>query len=278
MKFTPKEIPDNVNVSKTHPLIEFFWLVGGLVLVVGIVFFTLGLLTDLAVSRTSPKIETWLGKYLAIDMQGEANPALQRRLDALLATLPEDSPLHEYEFTVSLINSDTVNAMAIPGGRIAVFRGLIEKVESENELAMVLYHELGHFAHRDHLRGLGRGLGLTVGTALLFGSDSGAADLVAKTLLSFQADYSQDQESAADSFALDRLAEHYGHAGGATDFFNRLVGPASSQAEHIAYILASHPHPQDRIDAINSLIQEHGYSVETAIPLTADILPPKEKR
>lgn len=278
MKFTPREIQDNVNVSKTHPLIEFFWLVGGLVLVVGVVFFTLGLLTDLAVSRTSPKIETWLGKYLSIDLQGEANPALQRRLNALLATLPEDSPLHDYALTVSLVDSATVNAMALPGGRIAVFRGLIEKVESENELAMVLYHELGHFAHRDHLRGLGRGLGVAVGTAMLFGSDSGAADLVAKTLLSFQADYSQDQESAADSFALDRLAEHYGHAGGATDFFNRLVGRASSQASHIAYVLASHPHPQDRIDAINSLIQDNGYSLEAATPLVEDILPAIDRK
>lgn len=278
MKFTPKELAENVNVSKTHPLVEFCWLVGGLVLVTGLVFFTLGLLTDLAVSRTSPKIEKWLGSYLSVDVEGEANPALQRRLDGLLASLPVDSPLHEYDFTITLIDRDVVNAMAIPGGRIAVFRGLVEKMESENELAMVLYHELGHFAHRDHLRGLGRGLGLAVGSALLFGNDSGAADLVAKTLLSYQADYSQDQESAADSFALEQLARHFGHAGGATAFFDRLAKDRSGTASHLAYLLASHPHPQARIDAITAAIGKKGYPVAATMPLAGDILPPQSSR
>lgn len=270
MKFTPRELSENVNVSRTHPLVELFWLLGGLVLLAAILFFALGLLTDLAVSRTSPKIEAWLGKHLSIDLQDKANPALQRRLDALLTTLPEDSPLHEYQFTISLVDSDVVNAVAIPGGKIAVYRGLVEKVESENELAMVLYHEMGHFAHRDHLRGLGRGLGVAVGSALLFGRDSGTADLVAKTLLSFQADYSQDQESAADSFALEQLTRHYSHAGGATALFGRLAG---AKKKHIAYILASHPHPQDRIDAINSLIKRNGYANDPPVPLVQDIIP-----
>ncbi|WP_419175928.1 M48 family metallopeptidase [Desulfosediminicola sp.] len=272
MKFTPKEIEENVNVSKTHPLVEFFWLAGGLLLVVGIVFLTLGLLTDLAVSRTSPKIENWLGTHLSFEMKGEANPALQRRFDDLLTTLPEDSPLREYEFTIDLVDSDIVNAFAIPGGKIAVYRGLVDRVESENELAMVLYHELGHFAHRDHLRGLGRGLGLAVGSALLFGNDSGAADLVAKTLLSFQANYTQDQESAADGFALEQLANHYGHVGGATVFFDRLAKENSNKTSHLKYLLASHPHPRDRIDAINNLIKENGYPVEATTQLAKGIL------
>ena len=46
-----------------------------------------------------------------------------------------------------------MNAVALPGGNIVVFAGLLKEIKSENELAMILGHELGHFAHRDHLRG-----------------------------------------------------------------------------------------------------------------------------
>ncbi len=126
--------------------------------------------------------------------------------------------MHRYNFTIYLSDSDDVNAIALPGGRIVVFKGLLDQVESENELAMVLAHELGHFAHRDHMRGLGRGLGLAVATALLLGENNSASGLISKAVLTFQVKYSQSQESAADQFGVDLLTARYGHAGGAPAF------------------------------------------------------------
>jgi predicted Zn-dependent protease len=134
---------------------------------------------------------------------------------------------------------------------------------------MVLAHELGHFAHRDHLKRLGRGLGLTVAAMLMFGEDSGISRLVSNLFLVTESSYSRQQESDADQFGLDLLVASYGHAGGATDFFARVGKDAGS---HIPYLLASHPHPDDRIEELQSLIHEKNYRAEETAPLGDDLL------
>lgn len=268
MDFTPKHLTENVNVSKSHPLIELLWLLGGLILLSGLIFVILGITADWAVSKTPIKVETWIGQLALNEFPAEENQALGQRLQSLLDSLPKDSPLHQYNFRIFLSDAEDVNAFALPGGNIVVFSGLLELMESENELAMVLAHELGHFAHRDHLRGLGRGLGVAVAATLLFGEESAASSLVSKTLLTFQTKYSQDQESAADQFGLDLLTRRYGHAGGATDFFSRLSEDAGSK---LPYLLASHPHPQNRIDALNEWVKVKHYSVAATQPLGSDL-------
>ena len=268
MKFTPKQLSENVNVSKTHPLAELFWLLGGLLLVTGICFVLLGAGADWAAAKAPISVENWLGKQALGQFPAQENLPLKQRLHALLDQLPADSPLHQYNFRVFLAETDEVNALALPGGNIVVFSGLLKQLESENELAMILTHELGHFAHRDHLRGLGRGLGLAVATVLFLGEDNSASNLISNALLTFQVRYSQTQESAADQFGLDLLVQRYGHAGGSSDFFARMAETAGSS---LPYLLASHPHPQKRIDALNLLIRQKNYPVKAMLPLADDL-------
>lgn len=275
MKFKPKSLEDNVNVSKTHPLREFAWLLGGLFLILATIYIVLGLLTDIVVAKTPVNIETWLGQHALKGFDAQKSPALQNRLDKLLSKVPHDSPLLDYTYTVYLSKNKEINALALPGGNIVVFQGLLKNIKSENELAMVLCHELGHFAERDQLRGLGRGLGLTVASIMMFGTNSGASEVISKSLLSFQARYSQSQESAADRFGLELLVANYGHAGGATDFFERLNSRGESK---IPYLLASHPHPQDRIDQLNRIIEVKDYPVRQVMPLARKLSPKRHTK
>ncbi|MGD9018772.1 MAG: M48 family metallopeptidase [Desulfuromonadales bacterium] len=269
MKFTPKNIEENVNVSKTHPLVEFGWLLGGLLLLVLILYLLLGVATDIAVAKIPVSVEVWLGEHFVDRMDALENEPLQRIIQPLLDNLPADSPLREYDFYVQMVDNEQINALALPGGQIVVFSGLVEQAESENEVAMVLAHELGHFAHRDHLRRLGRGLGLTVAAIVLFGEDSAVSNLASKFFLVGESHYSREQESAADRFGLELLVAGYGHAGGATDFFARVGKDAGSR---IPYLLASHPHPGDRVRELQGLIVAHGYRVDAVIPLGQDLL------
>jgi predicted Zn-dependent protease len=262
--FIARSTDDTVNVSRTHPLAELFWMLGGLVVLCGIIFIALGIITDLVVARVPVKVERAL-RGIALDQYGgERHPALNEIAGNLLAQVPRDSPLHDYEINVYLMENEEINAVALPGGNIVVFTGLVAQVESENELAMVLAHEMGHFSHRDHLRGLGRGLGLAVIVSLLFGPDSSASDLVSGSLLSFQAHYSQDQEADADRYGLDLLVRSYGHAGGSIDFFERL---AAQHPDRLPYLFASHPHPDARIAALKERIDSYGYPSQETIPL-----------
>jgi len=240
-----------------------------LISLVGITFFLLGASADWAASKTPIKVEDWLGTLALQEFPVVESPALQQRLDALLAVATKDSPLHVYNFTIYRAEAEDVNALALPGGRIVIFDGLLEQVESENELAMILSHELGHFVHRDHLRALGHGLGLAVATILFLGEDNSASNLISKLLLTFQVKYSQAQESAADMFGIDLLTARYGHAGGATSFFSRQAKDAGSK---VPYILASHPHPQVRSDALLRQIKKNNYPVKKNLPLAEDLI------
>ncbi|MDD2318899.1 MAG: M48 family metallopeptidase [Geobacteraceae bacterium] len=263
MKYTPRELADNVNVSHNHPLAELAWLVGGLVVIVAIISLGFWWLAELVVPRVPVDVEVWAGKQLLEKYRYQENPDLTKLLHTLLQTLPPKSPLRTYDFSVHVADNEAVNAMALPGGQIMVFSGLLKQVRSENELAMVLGHELGHYAHRDHLRGLGRGLGVTLALAMFFGQDSALAGLASDLFLGMEMSYSRQQETAADAFGLDMLVAGYGHAGGATDFFSRLAGQAGGT---FPYLLASHPHPGDRIVVLRKMIAQKGYPLGNTVP------------
>jgi predicted Zn-dependent protease len=269
MKFTPKALSGNVNVSRTHPLAEFAWLIGGLLTLVAAIYLIFWLVAEMVAPRVPVAVEIWAGNHLLGRVATGRNPALQQRLDALVAALPDDSPLHRYDFSVSVINNGEVNAVALPGGHIAVFSGLLQEVRSENELAMVLAHELGHYARRDHLRGMGRGFGVTLVLAAIFGEDSRAADIAAKLFTGMEMRYSRQQEATADAFGLQLLVARYGHAGGAADFFTRLAGKNDGLSD---YLFASHPQPQARIAALQHMIAAAGYRTEATEPLQGSSL------
>ena len=272
MKFTPRLPGENVNVSRTHPLAELAWMLGGLALILSLFYLLIGLAVEIVAERLPAGAERWLGRQALQNFAAAESPLLQNRLQALLASLPVDSPLrsHGEDFQARVVDTDEINALALPGGCIVVFRGLLEAVESENELDMVLAHELGHFAHHDQLKGLGRGLVATLLSMALFGSDSSATGLVASLTLSFDARYSQRQEAAADAWGLDLLVARYSHAGGAVDFFARMS--RREDAPKIAYLRASHPHPADRIRNLEQHIAERNYRMLPVVPINGKSL------
>jgi Zn-dependent protease with chaperone function len=145
----------------------------------------------------------------------------------------------------------------LPGRNIVLYSALLEEVNSENELAFVLAHELGHFQNRDHLRALGRGLVLLAISVVLFGEDSSLSQLIMNSLAGVNMKFSQRQERAADLLAADLLNEKYGHVGGAYDFLENIG--AKSKVGPFSHYLASHPSPQDRLDALREHIRRKEY-------------------
>lgn len=266
MQFTPRRISREVNVSPEHPLREFVALVGGVLVVLLVVYVGLGFVLDLVVLRIDPATERRLGDFLLPASVPATNPTpaealLQNLLDDLAA--PADGGAGT--FRVHLAPSLKANAMAFPGGRIVVLSGLVRKAQSENEVAMILGHEIGHFRNRDHLRGLGRGLVLVFLSSLLFGPDSAASSLASSLLGGAEMRFSQSQELQADACGLDLLVRRYGHAGGATDFFRRLDD--QEHGRKASSMLASHPYPESRVAALENAIRERGFPVLQTTPL-----------
>jgi Zn-dependent protease with chaperone function len=155
--------------------------------------------------------------------------------------------------------------MAMPGGHIVIFTGLLEKVKSENELSFILAHEMGHYAHRDHLRGFGRAMVFMTVATSLFGADSGISRIVGQTLNLTEMSFSRDQETWADEFALETVNCRYGHVAGATDFFRNIT--REQDPGIFGHYFASHPENQRRIDHLESRARSFGFRSGEKKPL-----------
>ncbi len=266
MKYTPRLPRTNVNVTPDSPLKEFFLLSCGLLGLIAGIYLLLGLAVDWLAPRIPPDLENRMAAPLlrSLDKAPEGDSrvrCLQRlvdRLQARCAHLP-------YHFRVHVSDSDAVNAVALPAGHIVVYRGLLDRVTSENELAFVLAHEMGHYAHRDHLRGLGRGLVLMAMAAFFTGSDSSLNSLLSSMLNLSEMRFSRVQESQADAFALQELNCYYGHVGGAMDLFTKL--PETVGPEAVTHYFASHPANRKRISDLKKLARKKGYSEGSPKPL-----------
>lgn len=271
MKFTPRRIREEVNVSREHPLREFLHLAGGILGAFLVIYVVLGLAVELIVPHIGRDLEDHLGRLMQpAQAEGESPPPAQERLQKLLDRLVSNTEDPQRQYRIHLLPSQKINAGALPGGHIVVLSGLIREAKSENELAMVLAHELGHFRGRDHLRGLGRGLVLVFLSSLLFGTDSALSRLTTSLLVGAEMKFSQRQEVQADAWGLNVLVKTYGHAGGAVDFFQRMA--VKEEGKELAYFLASHPYPRERIEALEKTIREEGYSLRATVPLDDSIL------
>jgi Zn-dependent protease with chaperone function len=265
MKYTAKLLGKNVNVSETHPLKEFAVLASGILGVLILIYLLLGFALELVVVPHMPHgLERSLGELFLANYSLKESPQ-REHLQGILDRMAEKLSPNELDYQVHVEDSSIVNAMALPGGQIVFFKGLLEQVESENELAMILGHELGHFANRDHLKGLGRGLVFLVLSAVVLGEQSGATRFLQGSLARVDSRFSQQQEREADEFGLHLLQGTYGHVAGATDFLER--SQRKEQQGRWAYFLASHPSPAERVDHLKELIAAAQYPAGEKTPL-----------
>jgi Zn-dependent protease with chaperone function len=275
MKYIPRLPGKNVNVTPTSPLRDFMMMLGGLALLFVGSYVFLGLAVDFMVPRISPEMEQMLGDYLQTKWaNSEKYPEQEEQLQGLLDRIQGQCGDLPYQLDVEVAESEMINALALPGGRVIILTGLLENVTSENELTFVLGHEMGHFANRDHLSELGRGLVFMALSAGVFGPNSYIGKQVGKLLQVSELSFSRQHESMADEYALDIQNCVYGHVAGATDFFE-LTGRLEKK-QFTGHYLSTHPESSQRIASLKDLAMERGYVRSgEKIPFTV-VLPVKE--
>ena len=268
MNYQPSLPEHNDNVSHQHPVREFFVLITGVLVFVLIGYWALGLFVDVAVDYLSSEQEATFFSKVDInwDFGEESMPEKQAKLQSLVDAFRPCLSL-PYPITVSLVKSEVINAMAIPGGKMVVFSGLLDSLSSKNGLMFILAHELGHFKNRDHLRLMGRGIVLSILAMLAFGGDSGFSDVFASTINLRTAKYSQTRESQADHTALQALQCHFGHVGGATELFETLQSQDEESDFEMLHYFSTHPELQQRIEDLNQLAQELGFPLQETTDL-----------
>ena len=130
----------------------------------------------------------------------EVNGTIQAIMDRLLS-VTDPQP---YDIEVLVLNSPVVNALTFPGGLIVVYSGLINSLDSAEEMAAVLAHELGHVVNRDSMKSLSRQIGLSIFFSLFGGRN---AQVLVERIIQEATNirFSRAVESRADDYALDLL-------------------------------------------------------------------------
>ena len=221
------------------------WL-GVTAVIVATLWFGWPPLADALASLVPPRVESRIGDQARQQLLDHTKPcdlaegraALDRLMARLTAAMRYDQPV-----TVTVVDLPLVNAVALPGNHIVLFRALIADAQSPEEIAAVLAHELGHVAARHPRRNLMRQFGLSMIIMALSGNSSW--DGVAQLLLSSA--YTRELEAEADGRALETLAAAGISGRGWIDFFDRHAGSPGNWDRAIAY-LSNHPPSAERRD------------------------------
>jgi len=164
-------------------------------------------------------------------------------------------------YTFYVVNSDQINAFAVPGGYIYVNRGVIERAANESELAGVLAHEIGHVVERHSIEQLQRAQGANTLLTILYGGilrrNPGTLERAGVSVVGqgVFAGYSRDAEREADRDAVAFLVKVGINPQGLPSFFQKLLAERQRNPGRVAQWFATHPTTEERITNAQAIIR-----------------------
>lgn len=181
------------------------------------------------------------------------DPELLSRLDRVGGRIAAASDRKDILYRFSIIEEKEPNAFALPGGFIYATTGLMELVQSDDELAAVLGHEVGHVTARHTVKRIQGAIGLQLLQIIALGTQAGDArtqqgiDLAFASLMT---SYSQQDELEADRLSVKYLKRTGYRPEAAIDFLTRLRDHTQKQPLRRFSYFRSHPFFADRIRAV----------------------------
>lgn len=151
-----------------------------------------------------------------------------------------------------MLNSDEVNALACPGGFIYVFKGLIDYMPSDAELAGVLGHEITHVVKKHTVHQIEKQLLTTLAFAIVTKGDLGIAGLATQALA---AGYSRTDERGADKGGFNLCVAAGYNPYSVVLTINKLEDLAKEQGNPGYGIFSSHPEPEERLKRVMKQIK-----------------------
>jgi hypothetical protein len=197
----------------------------------------------------STKQEIEIGEQLArqieVRYQLVDDDELQQRVAAIGQSLVEVSDRKDLPYSFKVLDSDEVNAMAAPGGFVYVYRGLIELMPSDDELAGIIGHEVGHVVRRHAAAQLEKTIGMQILMIGLFGGDGLALQMAAIDAIA--AGYSRDDEREADLLGYEMASRAGYNPYGMLIGLNKLYRLNPKQKNDL---FSDHPETKERIGRI----------------------------
>lgn len=209
---------------------------------------------DVALGRQwSPQVEKEMGGVLEDD-------TLQNYINNVGQTIARFSHTPDLEWHFKVLNDDSLNAFALPGGYIYITTGMLEKLNTEAQLAGVLAHESAHVTTRHSTVRMSEQIGLDILLSVAIPKDSPRgvvqATSVVRQIVSLK--YSRKDEHQADSIGLDYMVKAGYNPYGMVETMKMLE--QENTVRPIGF-LSSHPSPADRQQYLTNKIQTTYHNV-----------------
>ena len=217
-----------------------------------------GKISDINIFTDAEEVQ--LGKQFSREIEKElkiySDPVVTAYIDQLGQHLANHSQRPNITYHFKVVNTEVVNAFAVPGGYLYVNIGLIRAAENESELAGVIGHEIGHVVGKHGVKQLTRQLGLAAVAQLALGEDQSklkqmVASLAANGVLT---KYSRDAEREADIYAVQEMYDAGIDPEGMATFFEKLRTLQKSRPSKLQQLFSTHPLTTERITAVRSQI------------------------
>ncbi|MES2822857.1 MAG: M48 family metalloprotease [Pseudomonadota bacterium] len=231
----------------------------------------LPVLGDTSSAMVSPVQEKILGqRYLKLyrsQVPTSSDPLVINYIEQLINQLLPYSQLDDKHIDLVTVKNDTLNAFAIPGGVMGVHTGIFNYAKTENQLAAIIAHEMGHLSQRHYARMLEQRknamvpmlAGMIAGLALLANShsDSGMAVMMGTQGLTQAAalSFSRENEQEADRIGMQTMIEAKLDPYAASEMFEEMLHLSSGSRRPPEYLL-THPVTERRVaDSRNRAMQ-----------------------
>ena len=183
-------------------------------------------------------------------------------VDALGKQIAHKTSRGSLDWKFRVVNSETVNAFAVPGGFIYINRGLIERTQTLSQLAGVMGHEIGHIVERHSVEQMKKTTGANVGLALLCTLTNICSNTATQVVINAAgnalfARYSRSHEMQADSQAVENVIAAGIHPDGIPEFFRMLIAERQRNPNVLDSFFASHPMEESRVEHTRALIATH---------------------
>ncbi len=217
----------------------------------------------------SPQQELQLGRDTHAQLEQQSgglipDPQLQQYVNRIGLEMAPYAGRPDMSWQYHAVNSDQINAFAVPGGYIYITKGLLKQLHNEAELAGILGHETAHIAHRDSAQQIERAQarqGAAVLAGVFGGQDIGTVAQLASSILLIQ--YTREQEQSADLTGLQYMTQAGYNPIGMIQAMQAIQDSEKGRASPPEF-LSTHPNPGNRIQYLNAEINsKYAPSVQT---------------
>jgi predicted Zn-dependent protease len=205
------------------------------------------------------------------------DPEVLKVLQDTVDFLKQSLPGNPYDLKVYILPVEQVNALALPGGPIVIFEGLIDKAESPEELAGVLAHEIQHILLRHSTRGILRNLAKSMLVTLFLGDVNSVMEGIVQLAGQLETlGLSREMEAEADQKGMELILAANIDPHGMIRIFKKLMqedfsqkklpkGKPVSEENDLSSYFSTHPSSQNRLARLEKQMRSHENRIWTPL-------------